>query len=238
MIPIHKGDVVVSSGGRYGIVLVVLVGIILFAGLPLVGWGIADLPGFTAHPARLGYIVLVILLQAFVAIRFPRTGQNQGDGVKLVQRQRLAVLLLQVLSIAIIIVAPYTDRHATAVIDEPDLIRWLGLVLFGFGFLVVSWAEAVLGKQFSVQVTIQEGHQLVTGGLYRFVRHPRYLGIMTFNLGIALVFRSWLALILVAILLVVLLWRIHDEEALMRQEFGAEWDSYAKKSWRLIPYVY
>ncbi|MCL4876976.1 MAG: hypothetical protein KJ064_09970 [Anaerolineae bacterium] len=79
---------------------------------------------------------------------------------------------------------------------------------------------------------------LVTDGPYRFLRHPRYLGIIMFNLGIALVYRSWMAMILVAALTLVLLWRIHDEESLMHQEFGADWDVYARKSWHLIPFVY
>ncbi len=102
----------------------------------------------------------------------------------------------------------------------------------------MNWAAAALGKQFSVQVTLQKDHQLVTGGLYHYLRHPRYLSIIVFNLGISLVYRSWLALILVAALTLVLLWRIHDEEAFMHQAFGIEWEAYTHTSWRLIPFVY
>ncbi len=36
----------------------------------------------------------------------------------------------------------------------------------------------------------------------------------------------------------VLLWRIHDEEALMRAEFGAEWDGYTARTWRMIPLLF
>jgi len=104
--------------------------------------------------------------------------------------------------------------------------------------MVMNWAEASLGKQFSVQVTLQDGHRLVTDGLYRYLRHRRYLGIIGFNVGIALVFHSWLALVFVAGLVLVLLWRIHDEELLMRQAFGVEWETYTRRSWRLIPFVY
>jgi protein-S-isoprenylcysteine O-methyltransferase Ste14 len=99
-------------------------------------------------------------------------------------------------------------------------------------------AEATLGKQFSVQVTIQEGHRLITDGLYRTLRHPRYLGIVTYNLGVSLVFHSWLGLVLAGALALVLLWRIGDEEALMHKAFGAEWEAYARRSWRVIPFVY
>lgn len=88
------------------------------------------------------------------------------------------------------------------------------------------YTTAVLGKQFSLQVTIQENHKLITEGPYRCIRNPRYLGIVLFNLGLAL------------ILVVVLLWRIRDEEALMHQTFGVVWEAYTTRSWHLIPYVY
>ena len=65
-----------------------------------------------------------------------------------------------------------------------------------------------------------------------------FVGLPLVGLGISLVYRSWLALILVAALTLVLLWRIHDEEAFMHQEFGIDWEAYSKRSWRLIPFVY
>ena len=99
-------------------------------------------------------------------------------------------------------------------------------------------SQVHLGRLFSVQVAIQEGHLLVTDGPYRHVRHPRYLGVLLFLPGIALVFRSWVALALAAPILLVLLWRIADEEALMRTTFGADWDAYARRTWRLVPLVW
>lgn len=221
-----------------GSVIKLLVGIVLFVGLPWVGWGLMDFRGFIGHPVRLAYVVLVILLQIVVVMAFPTVGQGGGDGKLLVRRQRIAVYLLQVFSLAIVLVAPYSDHGNVAAFDEGAVVRYFGLALFGLGFIVMNWAEASLGKQFSIQVTLQQGHQLVTGGLYRYLRHPRYVGITVFNVGIALIYRSWLALVFVAVLAMVLLWRIHDEEQLMQQAFGAEWESYAKRSWRLMPFVY
>ena len=106
------------------------------------------------------------------------------------------------------------------------------------GFVLMHWAQVHLDLQFSVQVTVQEGHQLITDGPYKLIRHPRYLGIILFSSGIALVFRSWATLVLVALILAVLLWRIHDEESLMGEEFGADWEAYCLRTSRLIPWLY
>jgi protein-S-isoprenylcysteine O-methyltransferase Ste14 len=119
-----------------------------------------------------------------------------------------------------------------------EVVPYFGLAFFALGFLGMHWAEAVLDRQFSVYVTLQEDHRLVTGGPYRYLRHPRYLGIIVFPTGISLVFRSWLALILVGALTLALIWRIRDEEALMQRTFGGEWEAYARSSWRLNPLVY
>lgn len=56
--------------------------------------------------------------------------------------------------------------------------------------------------------------------------------------GTALLFRSGLGLALAAAVVAVLLWRIPDEEQLMHREFGAEWETCAGRTWRLLPYVY
>jgi protein-S-isoprenylcysteine O-methyltransferase Ste14 len=214
-----------------------LIGSALFVGLPLVAWGFADLDGFLADPARATYLVLVTVLNAVIAIRHPEVGEVRSQGTQTVRRQRLVVLLLQVSSVALVLVGPYCDRRGIAVIGT-EAFRWVGVALYGVGLLVMHWAQMTLGPQFSLQVEIQEGHRLVTDGLYRRIRHPRYLGIVVFSTGIALVFASWLALAVVVVVGLVLIWRIHDEETLMHREFGTEWDAYSKRTWRLCPFVF
>jgi protein-S-isoprenylcysteine O-methyltransferase Ste14 len=57
-------------------------------------------------------------------------------------------------------------------------------------------------------------------------------------LGASLLFRSWIGLLLNLLVLGLLVQRIYDEEALMHHEFGAEWEGYCQRSWRLIPHLY
>jgi protein-S-isoprenylcysteine O-methyltransferase Ste14 len=215
-----------------------IIGLIIFTGLPLIGWGVADLGGFFSHPARLIYVIGVAILQFVTIIKFPTMGDNAQVDKQAAPAQRLALLLLQILPLAIVIGAPASDRHNLLTLNASDSIRYLGLIVFVLGFGLMQWAEAELGRQFSINVTLQTDHQLITSGPYRYVRHPRYVGIFAFNLGVALTFNSFLATILAIGLLIVLMWRIGTEEAMLRQAFGTNWATYAQRSWRFIPFVY
>ncbi len=191
---------------------------------------------FFSHPARFAYVLLVVFLQVLVVLLLPEV--DEGKWGTVTSRDRLELLPFQLFPLTIVLVAPYTDRHGIAVFGNSEGVRYLGLISFSLGFTLMTWAEVSLGRHFSVYVKVRGDHKLVTDGLYRYIRHPRYLGIMVFATGISLVYRSWLALIFVAMLAVVLLWRIRQEEQLLHRVFGIEWESYVRKSWRLLPFVY
>jgi protein-S-isoprenylcysteine O-methyltransferase Ste14 len=131
----------------------------------------------------------------------------------------------------------YTDRIEFWIIDG-DTVRWLGVALFGAGGALRIWPVFVLGHRFSGLVAIQSGHELVTTGPYRRIRHPSYLGLVINAIGWALAFRSGLGLLLAASLMLPLLARIRAEERLLHAQFGAEYDAYRRRTWRLIPGLY
>jgi protein-S-isoprenylcysteine O-methyltransferase Ste14 len=215
-----------------------LASLIIFIGIPLAAWGIRDLPEFFNHPVRLAFVVVISILQVFAAAYNPHSGnrnEKRKDGVK---RHKIDLLLIQLLSLATIFLAPFSDSHSIGVFHLGDAFRLFGFIILIPGFIFMQVAEKFLDKQFSVEVTVQKDHTLITHGPYAFIRHPRYLGILTFFTGISLVFQSWLAMIFVLLLSFVLLWRVRAEESLMLQEFGAEWEAYCGASWRLIPFVY
>jgi protein-S-isoprenylcysteine O-methyltransferase Ste14 len=96
----------------------------------------------------------------------------------------------------------------------------------------------VLGRGFSGLVAIQEGHRLVTGGIYGVIRHPSYLGLLISVLGWNLAFRASVGVVIALMTLPVVIARIGAEERLLNETFGAEYDAYRARTWRLMPYVY
>ena len=111
-------------------------------------------------------------------------------------------------------------------------------MLFAAGGALRLWPVFVLGPRFSGLVAIQPGHRLVTRGVYGVIRHPSYLGLLVNALGWALAFRSGAGVVLTALMLPPIVARIRAEEALLRSHFGAAYETYRRRTWRMIPGVY
>ncbi|MBI5364180.1 MAG: isoprenylcysteine carboxylmethyltransferase family protein, partial [Planctomycetes bacterium] len=96
-----------------------------------------------------------------------------------------------------------------------------------------------LGRNWSVTLELREGHALVTHGVYSTIRHPMYTALIGYGIGQAVVLPNWIAgpSYLVAMVLVFAK-RLGPEEALMREQFGAEYDAYRERTKRLVPGVY
>ena len=117
------------------------------------------------------------------------------------------------------------------------VIAGIALIVTGTGLR--AWSIATLGRFFQYQIEIQAGHQVVTTGPYRYVRHPSYTGLALALIGFALASGDVLSLPAVLVLgglgLAV---RIRAEERQLRQALGAEYERYAAQHKRLIPGVW
>jgi protein-S-isoprenylcysteine O-methyltransferase Ste14 len=119
--------------------------------------------------------------------------------------------------------------------------RWVGVGLVvlvaGAGFRL--WAIQTLGRLFTYYVSIQEGHELVSRGPYRFVRHPSYTGGLVGLLGMGVCLESWLSMVVIVLVpLAGILARIRVEEQRLSDAFGEEYERYAAGRRRLIPHVW
>lgn len=122
---------------------------------------------------------------------------------------------------------------------ELHALRWLGLALFAVGIGVRTWAIASLGRMFTVDVAILEGHRLVVTGPYRWLRHPSYSGVLAAVLGLGILSQHALALACItATALVALVRRIRVEERVLAGAFGPAWDAHCARTWNLVPFLW
>jgi len=202
-----------------------------FLGLAIAGAG--GPTRFFSHPQLIAVTAVTIAL-GFAALF---TEGHIGAGVKEDRSNRWVIAALGVLSFIDAYLPAYTDRIDFLTFGGEG-VRWVGFLLYSIGGVLRLAPVFVLGRRFSGLVAIQPEHRLVTNGLYGVIRHPSYLGLFVSVLGWALAFRSGVGVIIAVMMLVVLLARIKSEERLLSETFGAEYDAYRARTWRLIPYVY
>jgi protein-S-isoprenylcysteine O-methyltransferase Ste14 len=212
-------------------VILVLGGTAAHLALAIIGWG--GIAAFFSDPARTALVVALAVLAGVSLF----AGGNVSSGVREDRSNRWVIRAFALLGLLDGFLPAYTDRLDFWTIDG-DAIRWAGVLLFALGGALRIWPVFLLGNRFSGLVAIQPGHTLLTTGLYSIIRHPSYLGLLMNSLGWGLAFRSGVGVAITALLLPPLLARIRAEEALLRSQFGEEYDAYRARTSRLIPGLY
>ena len=103
--------------------------------------------------------------------------------------------------------------------------------------VLVTAAVRTLGKQWSLQARVLEHHELIRRGPYRIVRHPIYTGMFGMLIASSLVDGHWLGLIIASVVYYLgTMIRIRSEEKLLREQFGSQYDEYAREVPAFIPF--
>lgn len=113
--------------------------------------------------------------------------------------------------------------------------RWIGVGLGISSLPLFLWVHHALGKYFSPELTLKEQHKLVTGGPYRWVRHPMYSVHFVFFIALSFMSANWLIVLSGVATIIMIYARIGREEAMMIEQFGDEYRDYMKRTGRLLP---
>ncbi len=208
-----------------------VVAIAAFFGTTALPWG--GPAQFLAHPARAGLVLVAVLL----TIPGLFSGASLSGGRREDRRNRWIFVPLVPLTIAFAYLPSAADSNEVLVIDGDEL-RDAGFALYAAGAVLRVAAIVALGRRFSGLVAIQRDHRLETTGLYRFIRHPSYLGAIVAMVGWMLAFRSLLVVVLVPVLVWIVIARIEAEERLLASQFGDPYAAYRRRTWRPVPFVY
>ena len=143
---------------------------------------------------------------------------------------------LLVLGFVAFVVLPALDHRfgwspvATVVSIICDALIVLSFVLFFWVMKSNSYAAST--------IQVEEGQPVVSTGPYAYVRHPMYSGALLLITAMPLALGSWLSVLLVAPFFPVLVWRILDEENLLRKNLPGYAAYMQRVRYRLIPRVW
>jgi protein-S-isoprenylcysteine O-methyltransferase Ste14 len=209
----------------------IVAGTAVYLGLAIQAYGGAA--PFFSHPALIALAIALLVISAAALF----AGGDLSSGEREDRGNRWIIPAIGIIGLLDVYLPPRADRREIWTLDG-ETIRWFGVALFALGGALRLWPVVVLGSRFSGLVAIQKGHALVTGGIYRVIRHPSYLGLLANSLGWGLAFRSAIGVLLTALLVPPIVARIRAEERLLASHFGGDYEAYQARTARLIPGIY
>ena len=106
-----------------------------------------------------------------------------------------------------------------------------GIIIFLIGTFVYFKWEIFWHRTFK--------GQLLTGGIFRYIRHPHYTSLLIVGFGLAFFFYSLFAIAIAIIAIPIMMWSIIDEEKLLMKQYGDEYKKFMEKvPWRIMPKIF
>jgi protein-S-isoprenylcysteine O-methyltransferase Ste14 len=184
--------------------------------------------------------LFVILYWAWVASEIllqvvTRTRRRSGE----VKDRGSLLLLLTVIFGSIWAATSYRDAHAPTMLGRAHWLGTAALVLLIAG-LAIRWTAIItLGRSFSTNVAIHATQTVHKTGLFRWVRHPSYTGMLLIFTAIGVSQRNWVSLaIMLTFPTAALIYRIAVEEKALTEAFGEHYVEYSRVTKRLVPRIY
>ena len=118
----------------------------------------------------------------------------------------------------------------------PNWLGWAGIVIFALAIWLLWRSHHDLGRHWTVTVALRDDHELITSGVYRYIRHPMYSAHLIWAIAQIMILHNWIAgysFLIVQIPFYLI--RIKNEEAMMIEQFGDAYKTYMEETDRLIP---
>jgi len=175
-------------------------------------------------------VYLAIHDRALLARRLKAGPQHEKEW-----SQKVIVSLVFVTFFAFIIFPILDYRYAFSPV--PAFVSLIGNAIVVISFLFIFWVVRTNSWAAS-NIRVEEGQQVINGGPYAYVRHPMYAGTIWLYVGIPLALGSWWTIVLIVPFIPVLLWRLLDEERILRRDLSGYTEYMQEVRYRLIPRVW
>lgn len=166
-----------------------------------------------------------------------------GRNHKLPQRNKIAKrsdsLVFYSAELGLIIAFVLKLLYPHARLYDTSLFFWFGIALICAGTWLRQVAINTLGTYHVMTIATQENQPVISRGVYRYIRHPSYLGAIIAVVGVALSLNSLIGSIgLVAVTIATLVHRIGIEDTYLSEHLGKSYQLYRQHTFRLIPFVW
>lgn len=183
-------------------------------------------------------IIYFIELLVATTIRKIYTSGNNNSDLIFQNRSSIELFFLVLNAIGMIVPIVYVFSSVLDFADYtlPSWLAWAGVVLFALAILLLWRSHHDLGRNWTVIVSLRKKHELITSGVYKYIRHPMYSAHLIWAIAQIMILHNWIAGYSFLIVQIPFYYfRINNEERMMIEQFGNSYKSYMQKTDRLIP---
>jgi protein-S-isoprenylcysteine O-methyltransferase Ste14 len=116
----------------------------------------------------------------------------------------------------------------------PSVLQYPGLLMSLTGLVICGVSILQLNKNLTAFPTPKESARLYSGGLYQYIRHPIYTGVIMFFAGLSLYFGSVFKLLITLMLIILFYFKAAYEEDQLSKKFP-EYEQYKSKTGKFLP---
>lgn len=195
-------------------------------------------PYFQTHSAGWLFLIVVIAFFGMEIIQFFRQRGWRRNAT------RIATPTFWLGVVAWTVIATVMLHRGSQIAPGASMGHGVGVFALGMMLLVAGaalrWASFwALGQYFTFTVDVSSDQHVVQTGPYRVLRHPGYAGGLLAMIGIAVIYANWVAFAgFVVPCLIIILWRIHIEDAALLRIAGDPYRAYAAHHKRLLPLIW
>jgi protein-S-isoprenylcysteine O-methyltransferase Ste14 len=184
------------------------------------------------------FFIGVLVITVYLINKDPKLLERRikgGSAAETRRSQKIIQFLAAIAFIAIFILSALDHRFAWSVVPVylvvvGDFLVALGLLAVFFVFRENSYASA------TIEIVTEQ--RLITTGPYALVRHPMYSGAFVMLAGVPLALGSWWGLFAVIPIIVVIIWRLIDEEKFLQINLAGYPGYLGKVKYRLLPFIW
>jgi protein-S-isoprenylcysteine O-methyltransferase Ste14 len=156
------------------------------------------------------------------------------------QREGRSSFWLRTIGLVVIFEFLFSSRGRIGWLGErflphKEMVAAIGLAVEAIGIALAAWARYCLGANWSGAVTLKEGHELISAGPYKRIRHPIYTGLALGLAGTAIFIGEWRAVVAFAVIFIAHYIKARKEESFLAREFGPAFEAHRAHTGMFLP---
>ncbi|MFP4287415.1 MAG: methyltransferase family protein [Candidatus Izemoplasmataceae bacterium] len=179
------------------------------------------------------YLITVLWILEFIVFR-PKFKNTLNQETKTFKQILFTIIFVIFFTNLLTLFDLYRFEASTLTISH-----YLGIGLYSIGILLRYIASITLGEYFTRDVSVSKDMNLKSKGVYKYLRHPLYLGLFLLVIAVPLFFGNYF-MMLTAILLMgkLINHRMIIEEMMLEKALGESYLTWKKARYRFIPFIY